>query len=448
MVNDIRGFYKRLGVQPTTSQPDIKSAYRALAKEYHPDSGNVSDDGRAFRAIAEAYSVLGDPESRAAYDGASAAESITHSNTAGTKIEPIRCNRCLKETAQPRHVVFWQVISLIVTTIRTPVQGIYCSACARRVAYRATFVSAIAGWWGVPWGPIYTIKHSLQNAFGGSSDQSVEENLAWHNAVAFADRRNFPIAMALARRLSVSANEAMVRNSAALMEFFGSEGIPLNLANLTYPWKLNPTSVVIQLAALAAVPTIVLMVWASSNNIAHPLASTEGSTPTVLPAEVGAQASVDQAAVPPIPEAKLCNKRLWSGKRLGGRLKNLPHGHVLEIANGSGGNAVIKVRSLSSRKLLTAFYVGDSDTARLSGLPDGNYTIQYALGNQLAADCLTFQNLRGASQFPEPEYLTAQHTAAANGEWVQWSHISYTLYPVPAGNVHPSAIDAATFNAP
>lgn len=62
-------FYAVLGVQPDASQPEIKQAYRALARKYHPDHnpGDAAAESK-FKDAAEAYRVLGDVDLRAEYD--------------------------------------------------------------------------------------------------------------------------------------------------------------------------------------------------------------------------------------------------------------------------------------------------------------------------------------------------------------------------------------------
>ncbi|MBF9253594.1 J domain-containing protein [Pontibacter sp. 172403-2] len=66
---DYKDYYKVLGVEKSASQADIKKAYRALAKKYHPDK-NKNDKGaeEKFKDISEAYEVLGDEEKRKQYD--------------------------------------------------------------------------------------------------------------------------------------------------------------------------------------------------------------------------------------------------------------------------------------------------------------------------------------------------------------------------------------------
>ncbi|MBC5810842.1 MAG: J domain-containing protein [Candidatus Eremiobacteraeota bacterium] len=65
-----RDYYEVLGVPKSASEKDIKSAYRKLARKWHPDQ-NPSDAKNAeekFKEITEAYEVLGDSEKRKKYD--------------------------------------------------------------------------------------------------------------------------------------------------------------------------------------------------------------------------------------------------------------------------------------------------------------------------------------------------------------------------------------------
>jgi len=62
-------YYKILGVDKSASIKDIKSAYRKLARKYHPDlNANNPDAKRKFQEVNEAHEVLSDPEKRKKYD--------------------------------------------------------------------------------------------------------------------------------------------------------------------------------------------------------------------------------------------------------------------------------------------------------------------------------------------------------------------------------------------
>ena len=63
-----RDYYDSLGVGKSASPNELKSAYRQLAKEYHPDVNSEPGAEDRFKEINEAYAVLSDDERRAAYD--------------------------------------------------------------------------------------------------------------------------------------------------------------------------------------------------------------------------------------------------------------------------------------------------------------------------------------------------------------------------------------------
>src|ERR1700690_1555901 len=66
-----KDYYKALGAAKTAKPADIKTAYRKLARKYHPDSnqGDAKAEER-FKEISEAYSVLSDEKRRKEYDDA------------------------------------------------------------------------------------------------------------------------------------------------------------------------------------------------------------------------------------------------------------------------------------------------------------------------------------------------------------------------------------------
>jgi len=63
-----RDYYEVLGVGRDCDLSSLKNAYRELAKKYHPDRNPSQDAEEKFKEASEAYSVLSDPQKRAAYD--------------------------------------------------------------------------------------------------------------------------------------------------------------------------------------------------------------------------------------------------------------------------------------------------------------------------------------------------------------------------------------------
>src|SRR2546423_13108117 len=61
-------YYALLGVSRQATDEQIRSAYRKLARQYHPDVNSASDAAERFKAVTEAYEVLTDPQRRQRYD--------------------------------------------------------------------------------------------------------------------------------------------------------------------------------------------------------------------------------------------------------------------------------------------------------------------------------------------------------------------------------------------
>lgn len=76
--------YARLEVGADATPATIKRAYRRLARRYHPDVSQLPDGEAQFKAVAEAYEVLGDAGKRAAHDLA------THRESAAAAFKPAR----------------------------------------------------------------------------------------------------------------------------------------------------------------------------------------------------------------------------------------------------------------------------------------------------------------------------------------------------------------------
>ena len=69
MAVQFRDYYETLGVSKTASEDEIKSAFRKLARKYHPDVAKDKKEAEEkFKQINEAYEVLSEPEKRRKYD--------------------------------------------------------------------------------------------------------------------------------------------------------------------------------------------------------------------------------------------------------------------------------------------------------------------------------------------------------------------------------------------
>jgi molecular chaperone DnaJ len=71
-----KDFYEVLGISKNSTEVEIKSAYRKLARQHHPDVDKSAGAAEKFKELSEAYQVLADPQKRQTYDqfGAAAFE--------------------------------------------------------------------------------------------------------------------------------------------------------------------------------------------------------------------------------------------------------------------------------------------------------------------------------------------------------------------------------------
>ncbi len=63
-----RDYYEILGIQKNASADEIKSAFRRLARQYHPDVSKEAEAEEKFKEINEAYGILSDQQKRSQYD--------------------------------------------------------------------------------------------------------------------------------------------------------------------------------------------------------------------------------------------------------------------------------------------------------------------------------------------------------------------------------------------
>jgi len=100
----------------------------------------------------------------------------------------IGCEKCGRLDSTLRGSSFLYTISVIFMTFRRGSGGVYCSNCRKKEGFKWTLVSAIFGWWGIPWGPIYTLQAIGRNSAGGYQDNSLNANLMKAVAGELMDR--------------------------------------------------------------------------------------------------------------------------------------------------------------------------------------------------------------------------------------------------------------------
>lgn len=238
--NNIKDYYKTLGVSPDASLTDIKKAFRRRALELHPDRNKSPEASRHFRELKEAYDIISDPVKRAEYDSLSVTiEEQTEDQYSwlGKTPEPIVCSVCGKVSAQPRYSIFFEVKSFIFVTYRTPIQGIFCRSCADNKSIRATFTTCLLGWWGFPWGLLYSIHALFVNLFGGTKPKDVNARILTYQAWVFAREGQSDLARAVAQdALKIAEEEEQLSILKSILNLFDDGRKPPELKNVWRIW--------------------------------------------------------------------------------------------------------------------------------------------------------------------------------------------------------------------
>lgn len=439
MLRDPSGYYSRLGVARHATAAEIKAAYRQRSKQLHPDVNSSPGAAEQFRELNEAYYVLGDEERRSAYHRHADEEAQMREEK---RIEPLRCERCGQVAAQPRYVAYRHVVSVVLVTTRIPVQGLFCSSCGRSAALRASLISSVAGWWGVPWGPIYTFWEICRNGFGGSRETASEEGLMMHNALAFALNGNERLAFGLARNLQESPN---AQTSGWAVKFIdalrqsGCEEPPVRLKN---PWRLRVQDVAAHAGLLLTVPLAAfLLVYQAGTSSAAPA----DAAPT-MPIEYTEPVAVPEPpAEPPRPAERVrtCAQVPGNGQVLRGYARNSARRNFVRVTNGGSDAAILKVRNARTGRVAVTMYVEPFSTAEFRKLPDGEYRMQFATGGDLKVNCRSFVDPRSVEEYPGTQSLVAVPEA----DGIRTAGLALTLTPVAGGNVRTEELDRAAFDA-
>lgn len=419
--SDPEGLYRALGVSPVADPEEIKNAYRQLAKVTHPDSGRGSEF--QFHKIYNAYKILSDDEARARYDRRFTVEDSEHS---WLGIHPVKCSRCNRVTAQPRVLTFERIFSILFFSFHRPTRGIFCTRCAQTASIRASFATALFGWWAIPAAPFLTLKAIARNAMGGTRDTEMEEELLWQNSRAFAAQGNRKLSYALATKLTEAADPEIAEEARELVDDLEARGANPRKARLKDPWRVKPMSAMIHLMLAAILPVgiggVALQALQSVEvreshagtlaNIAPPVDTTTASLP-------GSQGT-DQSTI----------RRCWKEPENGEVLYRInPHvapGHEVAIMNDTDNAAIVKVRSAFSKRLIAAVFMYPHASAALGGIPDGYYVVQYGFGSHLNQGCVTFADTAGSWQFIGTENLRS----IATGDGPR--QLQYSLMTDPA----------------
>jgi uncharacterized protein YgiM (DUF1202 family) len=294
---DPKGYYAQLGVAHTASAAEIKQAFRRLAMQGHPDRNPSTAAEETFKQLVQAYEALHHPVKRAAYDAQCIDIPAAATGSRPSKVlDPIVCVSCGRIPIQPKYVIFYEVISLIITTICSPIQGIYCRKCADQRVLRATFLTCLLGWWGIPWGPFYTVQALVHNLFGGRRPREANARLLAYQARYFASIGRMFLARSLATMaLELSADQRLLASLQPLLSSAEERLGHRPMSRLKHEWESRGRAFLVQSVVLLCVTSAGVLLFVESNPVfqrllmaLHPdqenVQATGRATPEIPPA--------------------------------------------------------------------------------------------------------------------------------------------------------------------
>jgi hypothetical protein len=477
--SDNRNYYRILGVSVVASAEEVKRAYRRLAKELHPDRHPNGPEATAkFQALNEAHAVLSDPDARARYDAACIAAETP--NETRQSIDPITCSSCGAVSAQPRYVIFWYVISLLLVTSRRTMQGVFCPSCAPKKAFQASAITWLLGWWGFPWGPIWTIGALYRNLLNGTQPADVNGQILGRQALYFWGKGKPDLAAAAVDQALSLKIEATLRERLSELK----QALPaVPKARLIDRWRLlRGWGFWAQIAPALAVVALVtwgnrdnIIVAIAQQNLAHVgeerssvFAEPKSAMPvlaTVRPFEnfhvlVGwgtggyERIITDRGAVGFMPRALII---LGDGVAdLKGRCfpfgpVNLTNGlvfrqtrvgpHTLKTTNGFSSDAVVRLLDMAGRTVLS-FYVTAGGVVTIDSVPEGVFTIHFATGREFSRTCGYFLSDVSSRRFVN----VGSFETRFQGNYRYTSSLKITLNPVVGGTAQTVSDDDTTFD--
>lgn len=274
------GYYAGLGVDQSATSNEIKRAFKAKAKSAHPDRN--ADPGAAleFEFIHEAYEVLGDPNSRANYDAQAYGPPERDPAPVARAADAVVCAVCHKVTAQPRYVIYRRAVSAVFVTWRSVQQGIFCSECGAKCAYRASAKTFLLGWWGIPLGPIFSVQAIFSNLAGGEMPPPNNFWILARQARYFASVLKTDLARAIARdalkfarripKFERVLDPEMSQMIGVLENLIAGAGGKQRVAVLENSWGFGSTAFKVQLSAIVLFAALVAAIVFAVGGRIHP----------------------------------------------------------------------------------------------------------------------------------------------------------------------------------
>jgi len=343
---DPKGYYALLGVSPDASATDIAAAFRRLARVLHPDIPRTGDADR-FMALRQAYDLLSDPRQRAIYDRAAEYVRLDRSDTEHLTV-PFPPTMVEPPMRRPRlsdvPLPAWIILGLIV---------------------------------------VVSFYQIVDRVTTGGGEPTVARPATAPPARAVEERDEAATRPTRPHRLAGTPNHYATPGTGPII-IWRVEGE----ANRLVPaGQLHPFTPVQALRLFRQAGMIEIRVSDTMNGLVSSARLTPGN-------EVAAQRAfcIFHAGPPPL-SAQVIDLRARGNE-------------ALVVQNREASPAVVKLRDRGGH-LIASVFVGPGEQARVTGLPGGEFRLDFAFGEVWSKPCGNFAVGMRAWRMPEFRSLAA-----------------------------------------
>jgi hypothetical protein len=450
---DPRGYYAVLGVDQTATSDEVKKAFKAKAQQFHPDRNPAPEATRAFQFVNEAYQVLGNFQERANYDARSYGTPEAAAAPAASNADPVLCSTCQRLTAQPRYVIYRHVISAVFVTWRAAQQGIFCSECGAKHAYRASAKTWLLGWWGIPWGPIYSAQAIFLNMLGGERPPLNNFRILGWQAIYFPNAGRLDLARAVAHDALAFANKIpqhekmhdpqISRVMGVLTNMLADAGTRDRIPVLKDRWGVGSKAFRVQLGAAVVLAALIISIIFFTGSLNPPIAykhvpptESVASTPTpagetINPETFSARQPARAFTEPLIP--------LPATGRIRSLWRSSPETVLapLRVVTATGSpNYYVKVVDWETHAARLVLFVRSGQTLSVR-VPVGVYELRYAAGEKWYGEEYLFG--------PETAYRRADEQFDFRAEGEKVSGFTVELIKQINGNLRETSMKPSDF---
>jgi curved DNA-binding protein CbpA len=442
--------YKILGIGYDATQFEIKVAYFKLIKAYHPDlNPRKKDATRHTQLLNEAYETLSNIRKKSVYDNKLRHEyenKEDEQNDNASEINEVPdycCEICGVRNHTLRITAFLYVISVFFFTNKKGWVKILCNKCRIKYSLLWNLEVWLFGWWGFPYGPIYSIEALYKNSIGGIQPESNNISLLKFLVYSFYKEGNYEEAFhSLKGKMKIDSTQ----EDASFLKYISAYVRKRKLSVFDRILKLPLIVFNVPFLFLLLFGTIYLLSSGSSGSTKEYSRNERRYEFTGFETDENVKSSTNQSSNTPDkkeetttqneePVTKLFEKELPRN----GAVKFFRKKKAIapfEIETNSYVNYYVKIVDYFTNELVQTIFIRSGKTIKVK-VPLGTYTVKYATGSIWYGEDLLFG--------PYTMYYKADAKLTFEVTGNRVNGYKMELYAQPNGNLETESLEKYEF---